>query len=74
MSRFSFRKNIKTDVKVRLDVKKDIDAKVDIKGNLADSEAYAEAYGFNSLAETLTVTYADFFSSTGYSSSISAVD
>lgn len=70
---FSFYKNVKTDVKVRLDIKKYVDAKVDIKGNLADAEALAEAYGDDALAETLTVTYADDYYVSAYSSSISAV-
>jgi hypothetical protein len=71
---FKFDKKIKTDVQVKLDIKKDIDAKVDIKGNLADAEAYADAKGKNSLAETLTVTYASGHSSSAYSGSVSAVD
>lgn len=73
-SGFYFDKHINTKVRNRLDVKKRVKAKVDIKGNLADSEAYADAWGYNSLAETLTVTYADGYSSSAYSDSKSAVD
>ena len=72
-SGFSFRKKIRTDVKVRLDIKKRVLAKVKIKGNLADAEAYADAYGDDSLAETLTVAYADDYSSSAYSDSVAAV-
>ena len=69
---FSFKKRIDTDVKVRLDVVKDVDTWVILRGNLADAEAYADAYGKDSLAETLTVTKSTNFSSSAYSGSISA--
>ena len=72
-SGFYFNKHIDTKVRNRLDVKKRVKAKVDIKGNLADAEAYADAYGYNSLSETLTVTYADDYNSSSYSDSKSAV-
>lgn len=41
-------------------------------GNLGDAEAYADAYGRDSLAETLTLTYSDPFRSSAYSGSTSA--
>jgi hypothetical protein len=41
-------------------------------GNLADAEASAQAYGRDSLAETLTLSYSDPFSSSAYSGSTSA--
>lgn len=71
---FRFRKNINTNVKVRLDIKKRVLSKVKVKGNLADAEAYADAYGPDSLAETLTVTYADGYNSSAYSGSVSAAN
>ena len=71
---YRFRKDVKTDVKVRLDVKKRVAAKIRIKGNLADAEALAEADGYNSVAETLTDTYANDYYSLAYSGSISAVN
>jgi hypothetical protein len=44
----------------------------DPKGNLGDAEAYADAYGKDSLAETLTLTYSDPYKSSAYSGSTSA--
>lgn len=71
---YRFRKDVKTNVRVRLDVKKRVAAKIRIKGNLADAEALAEADGNNSVAETLTDTYANDYYSLAYSGSISAVN
>lgn len=73
-SGFFFHKDVKTNVRNRLDVKKRVLSKVRIKGNLADAESYADAYGDNSLTETLTVTYADDYGSSSYSDAKSAVD
>ena len=73
-SRFDFKKNVQTNVHNRLNVKKNVLARVWVKGNLADAEAYADAYGYNSLAETLTVTYADGYSSSAYSDAKSAAN
>jgi hypothetical protein len=42
------------------------------KGNLADAEAYADAVGKDSLAETLTLSSTTPFSSNAYSGSTSA--
>lgn len=69
---FNFSKKIDTDVKVRLDVFKTVDSFVIVRGNLADAEAAADAYGHDSLAETLTVTKTTGYSSSAYSGSISA--
>lgn len=44
----------------------------DPKGNLADAEAYADASGPNSLAETLTLSSSNPFGSNAYSGSTSA--
>ncbi|NJN86689.1 MAG: hypothetical protein HC881_10725 [Leptolyngbyaceae cyanobacterium SL_7_1] len=65
---------VNTNKYIRVDIKKDVASKVDIKGNLADAEAVADAYGYNSLAETYTESYATYYSSSAYSSSVSAVD
>jgi hypothetical protein len=44
------------------------------KGNLADAEAYADAVGKDSLAETLTLSSTTPYSSSAYSGSTSASD
>jgi hypothetical protein len=41
-------------------------------GNLGEAEAYADAQGYNSLAETLTVTASNPYASSAYSGSTSA--
>ena len=66
-------KDVHIDVDVNLDIKKNVKAYVNIYGNLATSEASADAYGYNSLAETETFTQATYYSSEAFSQSTSAV-
>ncbi len=72
-SNFYFDKKIYIDEYIRKDVYKDVYAKAYVFGNTADAEAVADAYGDNSLSETLTVTKATGYSSNSYSGSLSAV-
>jgi hypothetical protein len=61
--------------KENLDVWKTVFAGVFVKGNLADAEAGSQAYGPNSLAETLTLTNAyDHGGSDAFSQSLAAVN
>lgn len=55
-------------------VVKEVNAVVDVEGFLADAEAGANCFGFNCLAETLTITdsRADLFTATAFSESLSA--
>jgi hypothetical protein len=71
---FQFSKRIETDVDVNIDINKDIDADVDIDGHIADGEAYAICWGYDCIAETLTVTETTPVSGESYSGSLSATD
>ncbi|MBF2015549.1 MAG: hypothetical protein IGS23_10190 [Rivularia sp. T60_A2020_040] len=71
---FEFTKVVNTDVTNRLDAFKTVFSKAVVKGNLADAEAFADASGEDSFSETLTVTYADDYTSQSYSDSKSAVN
>ena len=53
---------------------KAVAVQVDVTGFLADAEAGANCFGFNCVAETLTITdsRADLFTTTAYSESLSA--
>lgn len=53
-------------------VNKNVFSNANPKGNLADAEAYADASGKDSLAETLTLSNTTPFSSSAYSGSTSA--
>ena len=65
--KFKFNKKVKTNVKHRLDIKKRINSKVYVKGINSHSEAYADAYGPDAIAETLTVNHADDYNASAYS-------
>jgi hypothetical protein len=68
--------NVKKDIvsQIKLDILKTITSIVVLFGNVADAEASAQAYGPNTLSETLTIANADFKagSSDSYSPSIAA--
>ncbi len=53
-------------------VNKSVTSFANPKGNLADAEAYADASGADSLAETLTLSSTTPYSSSAYSGSTSA--
>jgi hypothetical protein len=72
-SNFNFDKNIYINEYVNKYVNKNVFAYANVYGNTADAEAVADAYGNNSLSETLTVTKATGYSSNSYSGSLSAV-
>lgn len=66
-------KDVNVDRYVDLYVNKEIYADAYISGNIGDAESSAYAYGWNSLAETETVTFAyNYYDSGSYSSSLSA--
>jgi hypothetical protein len=71
---FNFNKDI--DVKKNIDVyiDKDVFSLTYVKGNLAEAEAGAQSYGPDSLAETLTFSYTDPYSSVAVSESTSATN
>ena len=66
------------DVDINKDVKIDVDKMFKtfsfVKGNVADAEAAATAHGWDSNAETLTITQTDPYSSAAYSESLSQSD
>lgn len=70
---FDFSKRIDIYERIYKDVYKDVYSVAFVFGNTADAEAVADAYGDNSLSETLTVTKATGYSSNSYSGSLSAV-
>ncbi len=65
-----------------VDIKKNIDIKIDkdvysdvwVKGQLAEAQAVAKAYGYDSLSETHTASYADVYSTAAISESTSATN
>ncbi len=65
-----------------VDIKKNIDIKIDkdvfsdvwVKGQLAEAQAVAKAYGYDSLSETHTASYADDYSTAAISESTSATN
>ncbi|MGF1534998.1 MAG: hypothetical protein ACFB4J_00750 [Elainellaceae cyanobacterium] len=75
------------DVDGRIRIKKEVDIYVnvyetydkavygfaDIYGNLATAESAADAFGYNTLTETITFTDATDYSSESYSGAVSAV-
>jgi hypothetical protein len=62
------------DLDVTEKLKARINVGVDIDGNLAKALAAADAYGKNTLAETVTVTETTKYSSSALSQSLSATD
>jgi hypothetical protein len=63
------------DEKVTVDVQKTFQSLALIKGNVGNANADAKAFGFDTLAETLTLTYADQgWSSGSFSESTSATN
>jgi hypothetical protein len=72
-SNFYFDKKIYINEYINKNVYKNVFAYANVYGNTADAEAVADAYGNNSLSETLTVTKATGYSSNSYSGSLSAV-
>ncbi len=71
---FKFDKKVKTNVKHRLDIKKRINSKVYVKGINSHAEAYADAYGKDAMAETLTVNHADGYNASAYSEGTAATN
>ena len=65
-------KDIYLDKSVYLDVYKDVYSYVDVYGNLATSEASADAYGEDTLAETDTFAQSTEYYSEAYSEALAA--
>lgn len=71
---FGFNKNTNINVNESINLRKNIYARVDVQGNTAFAEADAQAYGNNSVAQGITVTYTDPYSSIAGSQSSSATN
>ena len=67
-----FKKDINVDKDIKVDIKKYVKSYAFPKGNLAEAEAAANAFGPDSLSETLTVTVANPWESHALSESTSA--
>ena len=67
-----FKKNIKVNKNIKVDIRKYVTSFAYPIGNLAEAEAAANAFGPDSLSETLTVTVANPWESHALSESTSA--
>ena len=69
-----FKKDIRVDKDIYVNINKFVFSFAKPIGNLGEAEAAANAFGYDSLAETLTVTVSDDYSSHALSESTSASD
>ena len=67
-----FKKDIKVDKDIYVNIYKNVKSYARPYGNLGEAEAAANAYGYDTLSETLTVTVADPWESHALSESTSA--
>lgn len=68
-----FTKNV--NVVERVDINKQFKSLAIIKGNVGDASADAKAFGYDTLAQTLTLTYAEQgYGSAAFSESLSATN
>ncbi len=74
VDRVDFAKKVKVNKDVFVNINKFVFSYAKPIGNLGDAEAAANAYGANTLAETLTATVSDDYSSHALSESTSASD
>ena len=74
VDRVDFAKKVKVNKDIFVNINKYVFSYAKPIGNLAEAEAAANAYGYDSLAETLTATVSDDYSSHALSESTSASD
>ncbi len=67
-----FKKDIYVDKDIKVNIYKDVKSYAKPYGNLAEAEAAANAWGYDTLSETLTVTVANPYESHALSESTSA--
>ena len=71
---FEYDKDVYIDKHIDIDIFKDVYSDVYVKGQLAEAQAVAKAYGYDTLSETHTATYADVYSTAAISESTSATN
>ena len=71
---FEYDKEVDIKKTIDIDIYKDVYSDVWVKGQLAEAQAVAKAYGYDTLSETHTATYADVYSTAAISESTSATN
>ncbi|MDJ0577689.1 MAG: hypothetical protein QNJ65_21335 [Xenococcaceae cyanobacterium MO_234.B1] len=71
---FKYDKDVDIKKNIYIDIYKDVYSDVYVRGQLAEAQAVAKAYGYDTLSETHTATYADVYSTAAISESTSATN